>query len=66
MSDPHFALIFLSSDSGPAAFYRNYLHEKEIEFKTATVAKLEIFWDFAGKNAEINNLRSLYPVSRVR
>ena len=61
MSNPHFALIVPSGDKPPATIYRNYLQEKGIEFKIATVAKFEILWDFVGEDAEINNLRSLYP-----
>lgn len=56
MGNPHFAI--LATDRA-ATIYRNHLQEKKIEFKTATVAEYEIFWDFIGKGVEIKNLKSL-------
>ena len=58
MGNPNFAIL---ARGRPVTIYRNYLQEKGIEFKIATVAKFEILWDFVGEDAEINNLRSLYP-----
>jgi hypothetical protein len=60
MGNPNFAIL---ARGRPVTIYRNYLQEKGIEFKTATVAGYEIFLDFVGKDAEINNLRSLISAS---
>jgi hypothetical protein len=56
MSHLRFAVI---AKDGPAAIYKSYFQEKRIKFQTVSVAGYEIFWDFAGRGAEINNLRSL-------
>jgi len=60
MGNPHFAIL---ATDRMATIYRNYLQEKRIEFKTATVAEYEIFWDFIGKDVEIKNLKSLISAS---
>lgn len=56
-----FAIILRSSSARQVTIYQDYLQGKRIEFKTATIAGYAIFWDFTGKDAEINNLRSLIP-----
>ena len=56
MTSPSFAII---AKDNYATTYQNYLQEKRIEFKTATVSEYEIFWDFSGDYTEVYNLRSL-------
>ena len=56
MTSPRFAII---AKDNYATTYQNYLQEKRIEFKTATVSEYEIFWDFSGDYTEVYNLRSL-------
>ena len=61
MTNSHFAII---AKDNIANIYKNYLHEKRIEFKAAVVANHDIFWDFKGNDEEINNLRFLISEAR--
>ena len=58
MASPHFAII---AQGDHLLTYKNYLQEKRIEFKTATVAGYKILRDFTGSEEAINNLRYLIP-----
>jgi hypothetical protein len=56
LASPHFAIIAAGNH---ILTYQNYLHEKNIKFKTTVVADNKIFWDFKGSEEKINKLRFL-------
>ena len=51
-----FAII--AKDKNAITYY-NFLKEKEIFYKTATISDYDVFWGFSGDINEINKLRSL-------
>ena len=61
MTNSHFAII---AKNNTVSIYKNYLHEKRIEFNATIVADYDIFWDFKGNDEEINNLRFLISEAR--
>ena len=56
MIHSNFAII---AKDKPLAVYKKYFEEKEQKFKTGFVVGYYIFWDFIGRQEDIDRLRSL-------